>query len=291
MPSSVKVITDSASDLPDGILSGNDIAMVSLAIRFGNRDYIDRVDLPTEEFWKMIRSSTELPQTAAPSPGAFGSAFDEAFEAGYAGVLCITMSASMSATYQSAISAAKEHPNGTNIMVVDSQLVSMAEGLLVMRAAEAAATGTSLPELYESISAARERFGLYGLIGSLDHLRRGGRIGGAQAFLGSMLSIKPIVEVREGRVEPESRQRTRGRAIEHMIAKTADHGPLARVVIVNGDSGDATVLEEKTSTLDCASETYSVILGAVVGTHTGPDTVAICFERAPLQSPVHTESW
>jgi DegV family protein with EDD domain len=277
----IRVVTDSACDLPPELARDHGILVVPLTIRFGKEELRDRVELAPDEFWQRCKSADALPETAAPSPGDFRAAFEQAADEGADAALCLTISAGVSATYQSALTAAEAAPSTLAVRVIDTRALSMGQGLLALGAAEAAAAGASAEEIADAVTEAMTRTRLYGALDTLEHLQRGGRIGGAAAWLGSMLSIKPVVEVREGVVEQESRQRTRGRSLEYLTNKVRQDAPLDRLAIINGAAADFSVLEELLSGIDVVHPVITTDLGPVVGTHSGPGTVAVCYQIAP----------
>jgi DegV family protein with EDD domain len=275
----VRVVTDSASDISVALAAEEGITIVPLTIRFGAEEFVDQRDLSPEEFWKRCKESPTLPETAAPSPGAFQESFTQAKEAGFEGVLCINISSELSATYQAARTAAGAM-EGFPVEVIDSRSVTMGQGLLALAAAQDAKAGAALADIVRNT---RERMGrthVFGAVDTLEHLQKGGRIGGAQAFLGTVLSIKPVVSVEGGKVEPESRQRTRSRSLEYLANKVLEGRPLERVAIVNGAAPDLDLVTSKLASLSLMYPLVNVDLGPVVGTHTGPGTIGAAFITA-----------
>ncbi|HLN16367.1 MAG TPA: DegV family protein [Acidimicrobiales bacterium] len=274
----VRVVTDSASDLTEDLARQYDVRVVPLTIRFGEEELVDRRDLSPDEFWRRCESSAALPETAAPSPGAFQEAYEDAAAAGAEGVVCVTISAALSATYQAARAAADAVADRIPVRVVDSRFVTMGEGLLVVTAAEAAAGGASLDEVAEAVEDAIGRTRVYGAVATLDHLQRGGRIGGAKAMLGSLLSIKPVICVRDGEVAEESKQRTRGRSLEYLAGKVKADAPLERLAVADGNADDLDVLLERLGDIEATHPMVVAKLGPVVGTHAGPGTVGVAYQ-------------
>jgi len=201
----VRVVTDSACDLPDDLVERLGVEVVPLTIRFGSEELIDRKELSTDDFWRRLKSSPVLPETAAPSVGAFESAFRGLAADGADGIICINLSSALSATMQSAQVAAQNLEGTCPVVVVDSLTISMGLGNLVVAAAEAAAAGASLEEVVSACRSQLTRTKLFGSLDTLEYLRKGGRVGGAQALLGSLLSIKPVVEIRDGVVAEAAR--------------------------------------------------------------------------------------
>ncbi|HEX3947196.1 MAG TPA: DegV family protein [Acidimicrobiales bacterium] len=274
--SGVRIVTDSACDLSPELAGRHRISVVPLTIRFGDEELVDRQDLSPAEFWRRCRSATQLPTTAAPSPGAFAAAFEAAAEDAD-GVLCLTISSLLSATYQSALAAA-EHPLGVPVQVLDTRTVTVGQALLALSAADAADEGRSLPEIVARLEDEMARTEVIGVVDTLDHLQRGGRIGGARALLGSMLSIKPVIAVREGVVAQESRQRTRARSLQYLADKVRAAGPLVRLAVADGNAPDIGVLLSMLEPVQVEHEMVVVDLGPVVGTHAGPGTIGICYQ-------------
>lgn len=272
----VQLVTDSASDLPPGLALEHGIRVVPLTIRFGETELVDREQLTPAEFWSRCASSPVLPETAAPSPGAFRAAFDQAAEQGREGVVCVTLSSALSATHQAALAAASESP--LPVRVVDSRSLTMGQGLMTLAGAELAATGATLDEVTETVEGLRGQTRVYGALATLENLRKGGRIGPAAAVFGSLLSIKPIIELRHGVVEGESRQRTRRRSLEYLVDKVREHGRPRRLAVVHGSAPD---LEEFLHLLGPTVDQEPLLvceLGPVIGTHAGPGTIGVTFQ-------------
>jgi DegV family protein with EDD domain len=277
----VRVVTDSSCDLPADLATELDIDIVPLTIRFGSDEFVDRQDLSPKEFWSRSASSSVLPETSAPSAGAFEAAFRRAADAGADGVVCINLSSQLSATIQSAELAAKALDGELPVRVVDSLSVTMGLGLMCVEAARAAADGAELDHLEQITEDQRNRTKVYGALDTLENLKKGGRIGGAQALLGSMLSIKPIIEVRDGEVHPESKQRTRSRALAYLVEKVKDQkerGEIDRLAVMHGDAPDLDQFLDRLGALHPRDEIVVGDIGAVIGTHAGPRTLGVVFE-------------
>jgi len=276
------VVTDSACDLPQDVVDQYGITVVPLTIRFGGEEFVDRVDLSPEEFWRRCHTAPTLPETAAPSPGAFEEAFRRAAGAGHDGAVCINLSGKLSATEQAARLAAAAVADVIPVRVVDSRQVSAALGLMVLSAARLAGAGKSIEDIAWAAEEDASRTRLYGAIDTLENLRKGGRIGGAQAFLASMLSIKPIIEVRDGVVEAESRQRTRGKSLRYLADKVREHidthGRVENLAVLHADAPDLDELLDLLAPLYPRDETMVTKVGAVIGTHAGPRAVGVSFQ-------------
>ncbi|MCL5886626.1 MAG: DegV family protein [Actinobacteria bacterium] len=274
----IRIVTDSACDIPDELLNSHNIDMVPLTIRFGDQEFKDRTELPTSKFWDMLDTKGVMPQTSAPSPGDFQKAFDTAISQGATGILCLTISSGLSATYQSALTASQGFQDSVPVIIVDTQNVSMGEGILVLKAAELLEQNMDIEEIHRQILDVRSRIHVFAVVDDLEFLRRGGRIGGASAFLGSVLSIKPVVAVKNGRIEPESKQRTRSRAVDYLAGKAGVCKPV-KIYVANGKSEDADILLKKLNALDLPMKPVVVDLSAVVGSHVGPGSLGLCMEE------------
>ena len=278
---SVKVITDSSSDLPDDLIDQLSIGVVPLTVRFGAEEFVDRRDLTPAEFWARCDASPTLPETAAPSPGAFEAAYQAAAADGHDGVVAICISGRLSATLQAAQVAAEAASEAIPVRVIDSEQASGALGILVRNAARWAASGGKLDEIADAAAEEVGRTRLYATFDTLEYLRKGGRIGRAQAFVGSMLSMKPVVEVRDGVVEPESRQRTRSRSIHHLADKVREHAPVAHPTVLHADAPDHEELVGLLREFLDPGEILVARIGAVIGTHSGPRALGVAFQQLP----------
>lgn len=273
----IRVVADSACDLPDELLARLGVTLVPLHIRFGAEELVDRAELSTKEFWARAAGADQLPETAAPSPGAFREAFEAAQADGAEGVVCVDLSSKMSATIQAARQAARDLEGTFPVRVVDSLTVTMALGLVVQTAAEAAGGGADLDEVAAVAERTAAQVKVFGAIDTLDNLKRGGRIGGASALVGSLLAIKPVIEVRDGVVEQESRQRTRVKSLRYLADKVKAAQPVARLAAFGADAGD---FDQFLGMLaDVRTEQPLLIgdIGPVIGTHAGPGAVGVAW--------------
>lgn len=272
----VRIVADSACDVPADMAEKLGITIVPLSVRFGEEEFTDRENLSIDEFWSRCKASSTLPETAAPSPGAF----QEAFLAGDTGdgVVCITLSSKLSATYQSARLAADAVADRVTVHLVDSCSVTVGQGLVVLAAAEAAAGGAAAADVAALAEGLVPRTQSYGIVDTLDHLEKGGRIGGAKALLGSLLSIKPVIVIRDGLVEEESKQRTRARSIRYLAEKIIAAGPLERLGVASGAAPDLDDFLALLADVHPTHGTVVVDLGPIVGTHAGPGTIGVAFQ-------------
>ena len=271
----IRVVTDSAGDLSAELAKERDVTIVPLSVRFGSEEFVDGTTLSTDDFWARCAASRVLPETSAPSPGAFQEAFLCAADEGYDGVLCLNLSSGVSATFQSASAAAKAANQRIPVRVIDSRSMTMGLGLMVLDLAEYAGEGADLEQLSARADELIPRTKVFGVVDTLEHLEKGGRIGGARALLGSLLSIKPVVTLVDGVVAEESKQRTRVRSLRYLADKARESAPISRLAVSNGaaaDIGEFLALLEGVHT-DHPLEV--VDLGPVVGTHTGPGTIGL----------------
>ncbi|MCL4423011.1 MAG: DegV family protein [Actinobacteria bacterium] len=284
----VKIVTDSACDLKPEIAGAAGIDVVPLTIRFGAREFLDRVELTDDQFWDLCATSDALPETAAPSPGAFQEVFSRAASDNFSSVLCLTMSGALSATYQSATAASQSVSELIDVVVIDTKTVSMGVGLMALRAAELARAGGSLEDLTVLVENLISTTRVYGALDTLEYLKKGGRIGSAAAMLGSVLSLKPIVEVRNGAVEAESRQRTRSRSFRHLVELVGRQAPIEKMAIAHARATDLDQLLDLLAAVFPREQILVTSLGPVIGSHTGPGSVGLCFEvaKAELGQPL-----
>jgi DegV family protein with EDD domain len=273
----VRVVTDSACDLPPELASELGIRVVPLTIRFGDQEFVDRQDLTPTEFWARCASSPVLPETSAPSAGAFETAFREAAAEGADGVVCVNLSSKLSATIQSARVAAQAVADIVPVRVVDSLSVTMGLGLMAVAAARAAAEGKGLDDVAGAAEDLVARTRIYGALDTLENLKKGGRVGGAQAMIGSMLSIKPIISVVDGVVEPESRQRTRSRSLAYVVEKVRAHGRVEHLSVLHGHAPDVEEFLDQLGHAYPRDEIVVAEVGAVIGTHSGPRVMGVAF--------------
>ena len=276
----IRIVTDSACDLPQDVAERLNIDVVSLSIRFGDDEFTDRVDLTPNEFWAKCKASKTLPETAAPSPGAFQLAYERALSAGCDGVLVIALSEALSATHQSAMLAKDAVAAKTPVRVVDSKAVSMAQGLLAVEIAELAKTGASLDELEKKALELTDKVGVVAMLDTLEHLQKGGRVGGAKALMGQVLSIKPLLELKDGIVSEAGRQRTKAKALAAIADVARNNAPLRRLALVHGASDEVEALTKLVSDIPTEFPLVVTDIGPVVGTHGGPGIIGLCWVQA-----------
>jgi DegV family protein with EDD domain len=250
---------------------------VPLTIRFGNEELIDRKELSTDEFWRRLADSDVLPETSAPSAGAFEGTFRRLVEDGATGIICINLSSKLSATMQSAQVAAQAVQADCPVVVIDSLMVSMGLGSLCLTAAQLAADGNSLESIVANVTDRRNRSKLYGALDTLEFLKKGGRVGNARALLGTMLAIKPVLEVRDGVVEEAGKVRTRSKALRLLVDRVKE-GPFENLAVLHGNAPDLDELLDLLEPLAPRDQIVVGQIGPVIGTHAGPRVIGVTFQ-------------
>ncbi len=271
----VRIVTDSACDLTDDETTAHGIEVVPLSIRFGSDELQDRTELTVEAFYERLATSSVLPETAAPSPGAFESAFRRQQAAGADAVVCINLSSELSATIQAAQNAAKAFEGGLDVRVVDSLSITSGLGTQVLEAARAAQAGSSADDVVALVEDMRGRTRVLGALDTLENLKKGGRVGGAKAMLGTLLSIKPLIDISTGKVEEAGKARTRKKALEALRDKLFERPEVERLCVSHGMAPDLDVMLELLAPRYSADQIRIGHIGAVIGTHGGPRVMGI----------------
>lgn len=272
--SRVAIITDSVSDMPPDVAASYGITVVPLIVTFGAESFRPNVDMTTAQFWeRMTAPDAPFPTTAACSAGDFLAAFDAAFEGGAESVVCVNVSDQLSATIKAARIAAGMRPD-REIHIVDSRSASAGIGMLAQMGARLAAEGKSGAEIAAILVDRQKDVDLYVALDTLEYLKRGGRISGARAVMGSLLSVKPIITVIDGVVENAERVRSRAKARERVL-ELLTAKPLERATVLHSTNADveefyARFMER--SGLD-PSLVDTLVIGASVGPHLGPGCV------------------
>jgi DegV family protein with EDD domain len=273
----LRIVTDSSAGLPDDLVQTYDIEVVPLNVHFGRTSYQEGVDIDNAQFYQMLSEAKALPTTSQPSAGQFHEVYSRLTSSGDQ-VISIHISSKLSGTCQSAMAAKGMLPDA-DIAVIDTLSVSMGHGLVVLAAAEAAHKGKGRDEIISLVERVIDGTQVIFVVDTLEYLQKGGRIGGAAAFLGTLLSLKPLLEIRDGRVQPLERVRTRRkavrRALEVLAERFDDQGPLRLLVLHAECLGEADQLAQRMrETLPCAS-LHLAELSPVVGTHGGPGTLGL----------------
>jgi DegV family protein with EDD domain len=274
----IRIVTDSACDLSDAELAEWGIGLVPLSIRFGDDEFVDRTELTTDEFYRRLAESEHLPETSAPAPGAFAKMFNDLADEGATGVVCINLSEALSATIQSARTAAQSDDVEIDVRVVNSKSVTGGLGSIVLVAAKAARDGASLEEIVALAENLTGRTRVYATLDTLDNLKKGGRIGGAQAAFGALLSIKPLLDLSTGEVVAAGKQRTRKRSLAWVREKLTDAGEVENLAILHSNATDIDEFMASISDIPSVATARTNIIGAVIGTHGGPGIVGITYQ-------------
>lgn len=276
----VAVVTDSTAYLPTGLAAAYGITVVPLQVVIGGRIGAEGRDVTPADVSAALSQRRAAVSTSRPAPQAFVDAYAAT---GSAHVLSVHLSGALSGTVESATLAAGEVPPGVSVRVLDSRSIAMGMGFAVLAAAEAAATGAGLDEVAAVASAALERTDATFYVNTLEHLRRGGRIGAAQALLGSALMVKPILHVEDGRIAPVEKLRTVSKALarlEELAAEQAGEGPVDLAVHhLAASSRAADLLERLQARLPNARAAWNCEVGAVVGAHVGPGLLGVVIHR------------
>ena len=275
----IRIVTDSSCDLPQQVADALGISIVPLSIRFGDDEYIDRTTITAAEFWAKCAASAELPQTVAPSPGQFEEVYRRLKSEGATGIVVIALSSSLSFTLQSADLAAKAVAGDIDVRIVDSRNASLGVGLTAVECAERAKAGDSIDQIVAMAERLVPRTHVFGALDTLENLKKGGRIGGAKAMLASALSIKPLIEVRDGLVEEAGKQRTRGKALNSLLETLKNAGRVERLGVLHAQCADIDDFVAKVREV-YSGEIMVGDIGAVIGTHAGQGTIGIAFRTA-----------
>jgi DegV family protein with EDD domain len=271
----LRIVTDSTADLPPALASELAISVVPVNVQFGEDSFRDGVDISSAEFFRRLEQADQLPTTSQPSAGAFRATYEDLIAAGATEILSIHVSEKLSGTAESARQGARGL-GGARIEVVDSATVSAGLCLAVIQAARCAASDHTLDVTLEAVRAQLSRTRLLFMVDTLEYLRRGGRIGRARELMGSLLRIKPILEVRDGEVAPLARARTRRRGIDELVGLAADLRPIEQVMVF-----DATTPEDRQHLADRLGAYAAGVpiivgtLGPAIGVHAGPGTLGL----------------
>ena len=271
----VRVVTDSTSDLPPEVVEDLGIVVVPLHIHFGEETYEDGVTISKDEFYRRLTTEDILPKTSAPSAGSFTEAYEAlAVETGE--IISIHISNKLSATYQSALLGKADVKSDCRIEVIDTWQASIGLGVLVVRAAELAKQGASLDEITRDIHAAAERTQFFGVLDTLDYLHKGGRIGMAATLLGSILHVKPILGLRNGLAHPIERVRGRAKALDRFSEMVASYGAVSSVALAyTTNKEEMEALVTRLSQFFPGNRIMCSQCGATLGTYLGPNTVCV----------------
>jgi DegV family protein with EDD domain len=270
----VAVVTDSTADFPAGEAERFGIKIVPLYVRFGDQEYIDKVNLSSEEFFAKLKKSPVLPVTSQPSPDDFLKIYREV---GTDKIISIHISGKLSGTINSAMRPKNEVLHSFDIRVIDSQAISLGLGFLVIEAAKMAKNRNDIETIEAEINRLIPKIRLYGVLDTLHYLEKGGRIGTVQYWVGSLLQLKPIIRLKDGEVTPVERTRTKKKAIERLIEIIKSEGKMKRLgVIHTAAKEDAEKLAVNLKEIYPELDIPVVQTGPIIGTHAGPGLIGVC---------------
>ena len=281
----VKVVTDSTADLPPALAQELGITVIPLNVHFGTEVYRDGVDISGDDFYRRLLDSPRLPTTSQPSVGDFLALYQELGQTTDE-IVSIHISSKLSGTMNSATQAREQYQGDCRIEIVDSQLGCMGLGLAAVSAGRASQDGASLEEVVQATHQAIPQIRFFGLLDTVEYLEKGGRIGKAQAFVGSLLRIKPLLIIRDGAVHPLERARTRGKGLDRLRQLVEEHMPLEDLAVVYATTPDeAQELAQRLQPFLPDKEIVLSQIGPVVGTYLGPGVLGIALRSQPRGSP------
>jgi DegV family protein with EDD domain len=271
----VAIVTDSVADLPPQVAEEFGITVVPLVVRFGTDLYRDGLDLSPDQFYGRLRTSKALPATSVPPPVAFADAYDKLAEKTNE-IVVISLTSKLSATYQVALQAVGLMKKKCRVEVLDSQWAIMSQGFIAIAAAKAARAGASLDEVLDVARHTMQRVDMRAAFDTLEYLERGGRIGKAQAFLGSLLKVNPIIGLKDGEVYPVARERSRAKAIDYLYNFAASFGTIEGLAVEHAaDLDEANRLVQRLHSKYPQVPIYLTRTSPVIGTHTGPGLIVV----------------
>jgi len=271
----VAIVTDSVADLPPQVAEELGITVVPLVVRFGTDLYRDSLDLSPDQFYSKLRASKVLPATSVPPPGAFADAYNKLAEKTNQ-IVVTSVTSKLSATYQVALQAVGLMKKQCRVEVLDSQWAVMAQGFITIAAAKAARAGASLDEVLDVARHTMRRVDMLAAFDTLEYLERGGRIGKAQAFLGSLLKVNPIISIKDGEVHPLARERSRAKAIDYLYNYVTNFGNVEGLAVEYAtDLDEAKRLVQRFQSKYSQVPIYLTRTSPVIGTHTGPGLIII----------------
>lgn len=273
----IHIVTDSASDISLEEAKELGIEIVPLSVRFGETEYTDLIDLSVSDFYQKMSESDLLPSTAAPSPGAFEAAFKRCVEAGAEGVVCINLSLALSATGQAAQLAADALVDTITVKCIDSKSITSGLGTIIRKAASAAKAGKSMDEIISLVEGLASKTRIFATLDTLENLKKGGRIGGAKAMVGTMLQFKPCLDISSGEVVEAGRQRTRKKSLMWLKEVLENEGEISDLCVIHGGAPDVEEFADLISDLVPQENIRINQLGAVIGTHGGPRVLGVTY--------------
>ena len=271
----VKIITDSLSDITSDMAEELGVTVVPLTVFFGHESFLDRVTISTDDFYYRLTHDAVWPTTTQPPPNDFTDIYNKLAEETDE-ILVVTLSGKLSGTYNSAMSAKDLVQKKCRIEVIDSQKVAMGLGLIVISAVEAAQTGAKLDELVDLVRGAMLRTHIIFYFDTLKYLAKGGRIGKAQGLLGAMLSVKPILTIKDGEIAPLSRVRSLGAGIERLCSIVAEFPHIEKLAVEHTTTPEAAdEIAERLGSILPKERIYRSTVSPVLGVYGGPGALAV----------------
>ncbi|MBI4219450.1 MAG: DegV family protein [Chloroflexi bacterium] len=276
----VAVVTDSTSDIPRDLAASLGIRVVPLNVHFGDEVFLDGETIKADEFYRRLESDNVFPKTSQPSAGTFADTYRELADKGATAIVSIHISSKVSGTYNSAVQARAEFGGSCPVDVVDTLQASMGLGLVVIEVARAVKGGYRADQAVSLAGELSGRARFFGLLDTLEYLHRGGRIGRAQLFLGSLLKIHPILTVQDGVAHPLERARTRSKGLARIKEITAGSAPLRSLAVMHTTEPDeAARLAEQVRQYAPGGQVVVTQFGPVLGTYLGPGALGIALIR------------
>ena len=275
----VKVVTDSSADLPAQLVQELGITVVPLYVRFGEEVYRDRVDISEDEFYQRLSHDPIHPSTIQPTPQDFADVYQR-LSPEADGIVSIHISAKLSGTCNSALQGKEMIEKGCPIEVVDSQTLTMALGMISVMAAKSANMGKGLEEVVAEVRQAIPATHLLGLLDTLKYVLLGGRIGKAQALIGSILNVKPLLSLQDGETVPAGRARTRSKGIDRLFDFVQSASNIQDLAIVyNTTPDEAQALAERIGTIFTKEQIKLARIGPMLGVHMGPGALIVALRQ------------
>ncbi|MFD2750373.1 DegV family protein [Virgibacillus siamensis] len=275
----VAIMTDSTAYLSERLLKQNDIHVVPLSVVFDDTSYREGIDITTEEFYQKVKAAEQLPKTSQPSIGQITKKFEELAD-DYDAVISIHLSSGISGTYQAAASAG-EMVEGIDVYPYDSEISCMAQGFYALEAAEMAKAEKSPDEIIQQLDHMKKSIRAYFMVDDLSHLQRGGRLNGAQAIVGSLLQVKPVLHFVDKVIVPFEKIRTRKKAINRILGlleEDAGKGKEMKVVFIHANNEQSAVeLKNRVDPAYANMESMISYFGPVIGTHLGEGAIGVCW--------------
>jgi len=271
----VKIVTDSLSDITADLAQELGVTVVPLTVSFGRESFLDRITMSTEEFYRRLSYDPVWPTTTQPPPGDFATVYNK-LAAETDEILVITVSSKLSGTYDSALNARTMVTGKCRIEVLNSLTVVMGLGLIVIAAAKAVKAGANLDSLVELVKGCMPKSHSIMYFDTLKYLAKGGRIGKAQGLLGSLLSVKPILTLRDGEVYPVTRLRSHAAGIDYLYKFAAGFAHIAELAVEHATTPeDADMLVRRLGSIFPAERIYRSTVSPVIGTYAGPNVLSV----------------